>query len=180
MGNNQISQNSGGMKMKVRRLVLGIGFLVAMAIAFVAGTWAQQTDRVVWHWPASVDPLIAAPKNHKLLFENDHIRVLEVTVPPGTTEPVHGHQWPSVFAIDAVQPKDRNHNLEGGDKPNRPEPKRDYEDSDWYHPECRVMGPQAPHQITNLDTFPMHFYRLEFKRVDGKSIESMTKYPNSD
>jgi len=165
--------------MNVRRFVFGIGFLFALAVAFVAGAWAQQSDRVVWHWPASVDALVAAPHNHKLLFENDHIRLLEVTVPPGTTEPIHGHQWPSVFAIDAVQPKDKNHNLEG-DKPSTREPKRDYEDSDWYHPECRVMGPQAPHQITILDTFPMHFYRLEFKKMDGKSIESMTSYPSSN
>ena len=39
--------------MSIRRIVLGTGFLVAMAISFVAGAWAQQSDRVVWHWPAS-------------------------------------------------------------------------------------------------------------------------------
>ena len=30
--------------------------------------------------------------------------------------------------------------------------------------------PQSTHSVHNLDTFPMHFYRLEFKRVDGNDI----------
>ncbi|MGC2057124.1 MAG: hypothetical protein WA653_02630, partial [Candidatus Sulfotelmatobacter sp.] len=34
----------------------------------------------------------------KVIFENEFVRVLEVTVPPpGTTEPMHHHRWPSFF-----------------------------------------------------------------------------------
>ena len=32
-----------------------------------------------------------------MLFENDRVRVPEVTVGPHQREPVHTHYWPSVF-----------------------------------------------------------------------------------
>jgi quercetin dioxygenase-like cupin family protein len=38
-----------------------------------------------------LDPLKVAPDTHKLLFENPYVRVLEVRVPPGKTEPWHEH-----------------------------------------------------------------------------------------
>lgn len=50
-------------------------------------------------WPANLDAVVAAPKNHKILMENDKVRVLEITVAPGETEEVHHHQWPSVLYI---------------------------------------------------------------------------------
>ncbi|MFO7674045.1 MAG: hypothetical protein R6V74_10100 [Lutibacter sp.] len=50
-------------------------------------------------WPSNLDAVVAAPKNHKILMENDKVRVLAITVAPGETEEVHHHQWPSVFYI---------------------------------------------------------------------------------
>ena len=48
-----------------------------------------------WRWMAAVpqdlDPLKVAPETHKLLFENRFVRVLEVHVRPGKTEPWHQH-----------------------------------------------------------------------------------------
>jgi hypothetical protein len=147
-------------------------FSCGLTAAFVAGTWAQSQGRIVWHWPESMEAVRAAPKNHRVLFENDHIRLLEVTVQPGETENMHGHLWPSVFAIDAVQPKLTNHLLEGGTRNTT----RAYEDADWSEPICRTLAVQAPHQISVTDTFPLHFYRLEFKKMDGKGIESKAAY----
>lgn len=54
--------------------------------------------------PDRFDALIAAPSNHRVLFENDQVRVLSVTVRPGETEPPHHHPLPSVFHIDQAQP----------------------------------------------------------------------------
>ena len=51
------------------------------------------------YWQANLDAVIAAPDNHKILMENDKVRVLEVTIAPGETEEVHHHQWPSVLYI---------------------------------------------------------------------------------
>jgi hypothetical protein len=46
---------------------------------------------VCWRWSAAIpqdlDPLNVAADTHKLVFENRFVRVLEVHVPPGKTEP---------------------------------------------------------------------------------------------
>ena len=52
-----------------------------------------------WPWPDSLDALSAAPQHHTLLFENEHVRVLETRIPPGDRAPVHTHRWPSVLYI---------------------------------------------------------------------------------
>jgi hypothetical protein len=38
-----------------------------------------------------LDPLKVASDTHKLVFENQFVRVLEVNVPPGKVEPFHRH-----------------------------------------------------------------------------------------
>lgn len=42
-----------------------------------------------------LDALTAAPRNHRLLFENEAVRVLDTFVRPGQTVPLHTHKWPS-------------------------------------------------------------------------------------
>lgn len=153
--------------MKVRRLAFALAFAFVLGVTFMAGAWAQ-AQHVIWKWPNSMEAVVAAPKIHHVLFENDHIRLLEVNVQPGETEPMHGHMYPSVFAYDAVQPKLKNHILDGTDAV----VDRRYEDADWDQPQCRTMPIQAPHQVTILEPFPQHFYRLEFKKMDGKKIET--------
>jgi hypothetical protein len=50
---------------------------------------------VCWRWssavPEELDPLKVAADSHKLVFENQFVRVLETHVPPGKTEPWHQH-----------------------------------------------------------------------------------------
>ena len=46
-----------------------------------------------------MDALIAAPKHHRLLFENDRVRVLDTRIAPGDTVPLHTHRWPAVHQI---------------------------------------------------------------------------------
>ena len=50
-------------------------------------------------WPDVLDALIAAPKFHTLLFENEFVRVLDTCVPAGQTVPLHTHRWPSALYI---------------------------------------------------------------------------------
>jgi quercetin dioxygenase-like cupin family protein len=50
-------------------------------------------------WPEELDALIAAPKHHVLLFENEAVRVLDTRVAPGDTVPLHTHCWPSALYI---------------------------------------------------------------------------------
>ena len=55
-----------------------------------------------WEYPDSLDALVAAPGSHRLLFENDDVRVLETTIGPGETVPLHTHRWPSVLYVVAT------------------------------------------------------------------------------
>ena len=55
-------------------------------------------------WDPALDAVIAAPAHHKVLFENDRLRVLEVTLEPNDEEPLHHHRWPCVFVLDVVKP----------------------------------------------------------------------------
>jgi len=43
------------------------------------------------------DAVQAASKSHKVIFENTFVRVLEVSVSPGTTVPMHHHRWLSLL-----------------------------------------------------------------------------------
>jgi hypothetical protein len=53
-----------------------------------------------WPWPDTLDACVAAPQSHRLLFENEVVRVLEVSIEPGTREPVRTHRAPSVMIVD--------------------------------------------------------------------------------
>jgi mannose-6-phosphate isomerase-like protein (cupin superfamily) len=51
------------------------------------------------HWPEELDALAAAPRNHRLLFENDSVRVLETSIAPSQVTPLHTHRWPATLYI---------------------------------------------------------------------------------
>jgi hypothetical protein len=79
-------------------------------------------------FPDGYDAPQAAPNSHKVIFENALVRVLEVTVPPpGTTEPMHYHRWPSFFLswdTGGSSPHVRYHRPDGSvrDEPSVDEP----------------------------------------------------------
>jgi hypothetical protein len=52
-----------------------------------------------WPWEASLDALVAAPDQHRLVFENAHVRVLETRIAPGERTPVHTHCWPAAHYV---------------------------------------------------------------------------------
>src|SRR5437867_749720 len=47
-----------------------------------------------------MDALLAAPTSHRVLLDNNRVRVLEVVIEPGTREPERTHWAPSVMIID--------------------------------------------------------------------------------
>jgi hypothetical protein len=51
---------------------------------------AKDFDR--W-WTPQNEALAAAPRHHTLLFENDEVRVLTVTIALGVKEPFHAQRW---------------------------------------------------------------------------------------
>jgi hypothetical protein len=169
-----------------------VSFALAFCLALMTALWAQEkaapstfpVTKVVywpivgsdvvapghvgsWDHPDSLDSVHAAPKQHKVIYEDDRVRLLQVTILPGEREPLHGHKYPSVFAFDSVQPALNDHTPDG--KPL--DIKRGLLNNEF--PACLAMGPQEPHAAEDVDTFPQHFYRLEFKKLYGKNIETV-------
>lgn len=109
-------------------------------------------------WPPELDAVIAAPDNHKILLENDHVRVLEVTMAPNTVEPLHSHQWPSALYIqEAGDFIDRDGDgVVIMDSRTLPEPLE--------YPLTMWKAPEAPHSVENLsDTQTIRLIRVEHK-----------------
>lgn len=46
-----------------------------------------------------LDGVAVAPKNHKVIFENDDVRVLETTIRIGEVTPLHTHLAPTVMYV---------------------------------------------------------------------------------
>ena len=44
----------------------------------------------------NLDAVIAAPEQHKVIFENERLRIVEFKVKPGEYVPVHTHRWASI------------------------------------------------------------------------------------
>jgi quercetin dioxygenase-like cupin family protein len=93
----------------VRKTIL-IVIVLAVAAAGLARFARAQT-------PDPLDPLQVASDTHKRAFENQFVRVLDVHVPPGKTEPRHRHphgmsvyftDWDVKVTVDGGQPEVRH------------------------------------------------------------------------
>ena len=115
-------------------------------------------------WPAQFDAVAAAPNSHRVLFENDRVRVLEVVVRPGEREPVHTHSWPSLMFV--TQPAKlryfpavllgREVQLGAGEISQAgPKPTGT--------PVPRWLSAEGPHAVENLDTTEFRALRVELK-----------------
>lgn len=124
----------------------------ALCVSFLLGHATSNFDK--W-WTPQNDALAAAPENHKLLFENDEVRVLEVTVKPGVREPLHAHRYPSVlYYISAAHMKEYSPGIAAADRP------RKEDGAVVFLP----IGP--PHQMENEETTkPLKAIRVELKKA---------------
>ncbi len=78
-------------------------------------------------WPDELDALQASADHHKLLFENDKVRVLEVRIPAGVETSVHTHKWPAtVYSLSWSNfirfDTEGNILLQSGDRDSAPAP----------------------------------------------------------
>jgi hypothetical protein len=114
-------------------------------------------------WDPQLDAVIAAPAHHKVLFENDRLRVLDVTLEPDDEEPVHHHRWPSVFVFDQIQGPIHDISPEGETLP----PNRDVMVAlqAWDGTGCLVvrMAPQPAGRVLNASGKTLHGVRIEMK-----------------
>lgn len=106
-------------------------------------------------WPENLDALIAAPENHKLLLENEKVRVLDTLIRPGDTTPVHTHANPSVFYIlswsDFVR-YDGDGNVMTDTRQNDGDP-----------PDVLWSEPLGPHAVENVGKADLHVIGIEVK-----------------
>jgi hypothetical protein len=111
-----------------------------------------------WPWPDSLDALVAAPECHRLLFENEEVRVLETVVRSGQTTPVHTHRWPAVLYVLASahfvrRDPDGTVLLDTRAADALPE----LNTAAW-------TAPFPPHTLENVDTSELRVLDIELKR----------------
>jgi hypothetical protein len=106
--------------------------------------------------PAHLDALIAAPDFHRLILENEHVRVLDVVIPPGATVPVHTHCWPGVQHIlsrsDMIR-RDADGNIDFDSRQHEP------------GPSIVWSAPYPPHSVENIGTSDIHVIVVEIKKT---------------
>ena len=127
----------------------GLGLIVILMVSFpillAARFYLYGQDKS--SFPDGYDAVQAAPQTHKVIFENELVRVLEVTVPPaGTTIPMHHHRWPSFFLdwdSGGPTPHIRYHRADGSvqDQPGRNPP---VHPGEWH---VHWMKPEPMHAI---------------------------------
>ncbi len=97
------------------------------------------------------DAAVAASKTHKVLFENDQVRVLEVKIDAGEKEPLHVHPYKSI-AIIASPARLKYFDKEGN------------EISETLAEGVTWIEPVELHSAENVDSKPFHGYRVELKK----------------
>jgi hypothetical protein len=111
-----------------------------------------------WEHPDDLDALIAAPGNHKLIFENEHMRVLDTCISPGETTPLHTHKFPASLYIiswsDFIRYDDKgNVLLDSRTLEKAPEPSSVL----W-------SNPLPPHTLKNIGSKEIRVLNFEVKK----------------
>jgi hypothetical protein len=125
----------------MKRMLLTV--LVVTVASLAAFRWAQARPQ------ATLDPLKVAPETHTLVFENQFVRVLEVRVPPGNTEPWHEHSRRVVVYLTDFHTRV----TEKGGKPQDTLRKKGL--VRWSEP--------TVHQVENIGTTEGHVINVELK-----------------
>jgi quercetin dioxygenase-like cupin family protein len=113
-----------------------------------------------WPWPPELDAMRAAPEYHDLLFENEHVRVLEAHVGPGETVPVHTHCWPGTLYIIGVSDfvrRDPEGNVLLDTRGTQQAPPGS----------CVWGGALTPHSLENVGTTELRNITFELKQVQS-------------
>jgi hypothetical protein len=110
-----------------------------------------------WPWPDSLDALVAAPENHRLLFENEAVRILEVRIGPGQLVPVHTHRWPGSLCVVSTSDfirRDAEGKLLFDSRTMGPPPST---------PTVQWIGPLPPHSVENIGNSEILLFTTELK-----------------
>jgi hypothetical protein len=122
-----------------------------------------------WPWPDSLDALVAAPKHHTLLLNDDRVRVLQTTIPAGDLVPLHTHRWGGLAYVQSwshfIRRDERGNVLfdsrEAGEPPAVP-------CAQW-------MPPLPPHTVENLGPHEISILIVELK---NSAVPTPPSQPN--
>jgi hypothetical protein len=123
----------------------------------VSSSSSDHADPQSWPWPDALDALIAAPQHHKLVLENDRVRVLDTHIAAGDIVPVHTHRWPGLY-----------YTIKPG-----PFVRRDGEGNVLFdsrlHPPASAQGNWLdflpPHSVENVGDAEIHLISVEVKPI---------------
>jgi hypothetical protein len=110
-----------------------------------------------WPWPDSLDALVAAPRHHELVLEDERVRVIITHIRPGEFVPVHTHRWPAVAYLLSWSHfirRDPDGNVLLDSRGSAPPPKI---------PFAQGLDPLPPHTVENVGDSDIRIYLVELK-----------------
>ena len=163
--------------MKFGQLLIGLligGLLGSGLTKYITSTTRDNVNKTIkpinisslsarWVWPDSLDAMRAAPDNHRLVYEDNDVRVLMVILDGKKSEPIHTHRWKSIMwiakpivpcKIDKYQKRDDGKLVKEGSLLIKEMPIN----------LGQLIDPEGPTSITNLGSENGVAYRVEFKR----------------
>jgi quercetin dioxygenase-like cupin family protein len=117
----------------------------AITAALAVGFWVTRAY--------AQDPAIVNSKTIRIRFENDHVRVLEAILPPGTKEQVHSHPAYVIYVLAGG--RYRNYAADGK-----------ITEGTFQTGDVIYRDPLT-HAAENIGDKPMHFILVELKSEAG-------------
>jgi hypothetical protein len=127
-----------------------------------------------WPYPPELDAMVAAADHHKVLFEDDRVRVLDAWCVAGDTVPLHTHCWAGVLYIlsssDFVR-RDPDGNVLVDTRSTHSTPMAD--SATW-------GAALPPHSLENVGTTELRTITVEMKDTDiaHTTMEPSVARPN--
>lgn len=153
------------MESAMRTLVAAfVGLIAGASGVSLAGAQVASEATLCKPESNSYDAVTAAPYSHHVMFEDEHVRVLEILLPPLAVEPVHIHALPSVIMGDTGGGQGAKflyteYRMEDGRflevSKKKVEPVPGYR--------TVYSTPEGPHSIANIGQVGVRYTRIEIK-----------------
>ena len=101
--------------------------------------------------PDARDVVAVAPDTHKVLIDNDAIRILDVNLPAGTKQRAHSRSWPAILILDTP-------------RQGAPPQVRNFE--------SRWQEAHAPDRVTASDNTSVHYLEIDLKKGDCAAVKN--------
>ncbi|GAA4457057.1 hypothetical protein GCM10023189_27200 [Nibrella saemangeumensis] len=107
--------------------------------------------------PDSLNAVLAAPDHHRVVLDNERVRVLDTRIAPGDRTPVHTHRWPAVLHVLSWSPfvrygADGTVMVDSRTIPALQQP-----------PNVLWSEPLEPHALENVGSVDLHILCIELK-----------------